>query len=202
MVSSLVILSQRQLTNKFGLELGGEGGNGPRAFWLNSISLALSDLCTPGRNSRTRLGCGVSCKPSSPALITASSPRNSALILFSICFNGSVQLKSLNCSSSSSRVGARSVCGVVLLEALRSAEVKTVVVLVGFRALASKLTVVIGAAFHNNCTGTFVGNQIVADVIDNFLFKAGRSITCAVHAFTFLQQHAIVETAFGLQIER
>ena len=39
-----------------GLDDGGDGGNGPNIFWDNSISLALSDLCTPGRKPSGRLG--------------------------------------------------------------------------------------------------------------------------------------------------
>lgn len=89
-----------------GLDDGGEAGSGPKYCCDKSISLALSDLCTPDRNPigrEDRVDVGT--------WTTAISPRNRALILFSICLNGAPLVPSLS-SSSSSIGGANSRRGV------------------------------------------------------------------------------------------
>lgn len=88
-----------------GLDNGGEAGSGPKNCCDSSISLALSDLWTPDR------------KPSGRVARAAGtwaiwiSPRNNALMLFSICRNGAALVPSLS-SSSSSIGGANSRRGV------------------------------------------------------------------------------------------
>lgn len=92
--------------NSSGLDEGGVAGSGPKYCCDKSISLALSDLCTPVRKPNGREGRVVD------TCATAISPRNRALILFSICRNGAALVPSLSSSLSSSIGGANSRRGV------------------------------------------------------------------------------------------
>lgn len=89
-----------------GLDEGGVAGKGPKYCCESSISLALSDLWTPVRKPMVLEArvVGITC-------VTAISPRNRALMLFSICLNGAHLVPSLS-SSSSSIGGANSRRGV------------------------------------------------------------------------------------------
>lgn len=67
-----------------GLDDCGDGGRGPNIFCDKSISFALSDLWTPARKPTGRRWGGImSTRPT-----MGMSPRNSALMLFSICRSG------------------------------------------------------------------------------------------------------------------
>lgn len=83
-----------------GLDEGGDAGKGPKNCCDKSISLALSDLWTPGRKPSGRVALA------DGTWATWISPRSRALMLFSIWRNGAALLPSL--SSSSSSIGGAS----------------------------------------------------------------------------------------------
>lgn len=88
-----------------GLDKGGVAGNGPKNCCDKSISFALSDLWTPDRKPSGRVGLAAG------TCAIWISPRNSILMLFSICRSGAALVPSLS-SSSSSIGGANSRLGV------------------------------------------------------------------------------------------